>query len=210
MSREKETMKAVSAVREKIKGKYFSDKTQVWMGEQAAPTRKIGDKWTDEDGIVWEQKDGYYANESRLKDVKCPLFCPKCGKVMGGAEAKFNTGCWSLYGHCFSCHLKEKKELQLAGNWELYEKRQNIQYNLDRMKDVKIDFMENKEKMLSKRVIENYDMKGNVLTPEVFDGLSEEKVNQIETDINEYMDKLKKDLKKTIKEMKKNDKKMGN
>ena len=209
MKKEKDTMRAVNAVREKIKGKYFSDKLQVGY-ETPKVQREIGDKWTDDDGVVWVQHDGYYANESRLKDLKCPLFCPKCKKVMGGAEAKFNTGCWSLYGHCFDCHLKEKKKLQLAGNWELYEKKQNLQYNLDRMKDVKIDFLENKEKMMSKRVIENYDMKGHVLTPEVFDGLPKEKVNEIEKDINEYIGRLKKDLKKTIREMKKNDKKMGN
>ena len=209
MSKEKDTMKAIGAVREKIRGKYFSDKTQVGY-ETPKVQREIGDKWTDDDGIVWVQKDGYYANETRLKDIKPPLFCPKCGKIMGGAEAKFNTGCWSMYGHCFDCHLKNKKKLQLSGNWELYEKKQNIKYNLDRMKDVKIDFLENKEKMLSERVVENYDMKGNVLTPEKFDGLPKEKVEQIEKDIEEYIGKLKDDLKKTIKEMKKNDKKIGN
>ena len=38
---------------------------------------------------------------------------------------------------------------------------------------------ENKEKMLKKRVIENYDMKGNVLTPETFDGVPKEQVDQM-------------------------------
>ena len=112
MSKEKDTMKAIGAVREKIKGKYFSNKTQIGY-EQQKVHREIGDKWTDDDGIVWVQKDGYYANETRLKDIKCPLFCPKCGKIMGGAEAKFNTGCWSMYGHCFDCHLKNKNQAHL-------------------------------------------------------------------------------------------------
>ena len=130
----KEGMEGVNAVREKIKGKYFSGKLQVGY-EKEMVKRKIGEEWTDSEGRTWVQKDGYYMNKTKLDAAKVPLFCPKCNGNMGDHESKFHTGCWSRFGHCYSCQLKFETKLKVEG------KKAKVSYNKSLAGQLKYQFL---------------------------------------------------------------------
>ena len=126
MGLKREGDRAVNAVREKIKSKFFTEKTQISMTEtdkdkdiKAKTDLKEGETYKDRNGTEWKREKGMLVQqgESRLNLVN-PLFCPKCKKIMGGPEKKLNSNCYMKYGHCFSCQLKEEKEQKLAGTWD--------------------------------------------------------------------------------------------
>ena len=144
MSLSKEGMEGVRAVREKIKGKFFSDKLQVGY-EKYEPKREIGEEWTDEDGITWVQKNGYYMNKTKLDAAKIPLFCPKCKGNMGGPESSFNEGCYRKYGYCFSCQLRLEKELKRDGKYDDWLREKHYENRMGWLNDVKQEFEEWKE-----------------------------------------------------------------
>ena len=50
---------------------------------KSTETRNVGDKWTDSDGIEWEQKEGYRSQVSKMGKVG--IFskqCKDCDKVI--------------------------------------------------------------------------------------------------------------------------------
>lgn len=84
------------------------------------PERKIGDRWMDEDGNEWEQKNGYkmklpkYLDEINKVDV-----CPKCGKTI---ETRLDKKFYVLRKNCFDCQIKFETKLRISGGWEEYQK----------------------------------------------------------------------------------------
>ena len=197
MGLSKEGMEGVRAVREKIKGKYFSDKLQVWMGEGTVPTRKIGEEWTDEDGKTWVQKNGYYMNKTKLHGAKVPLFCPKCNGNMGDHEKKFHTGCWSRFGHCYSCQLKFEGKLKREGKWEDFVKRMKVDFNLHRMYDAKKEFDSYKESMLKPVEFENYDKYGHKLNSDTWwASMTPKQLDDMEKEMDETIKELEEEYEK--------------
>ena len=64
----KKTSKNLQRVQDMLDGN-FQTKTQIWMGEEKESERKVGDKWTDSDGVQWEQKQGYRSKISKTPDT---------------------------------------------------------------------------------------------------------------------------------------------
>ena len=50
-----------------------------------------------------------------MKDVRMPMFCPKCDKVM---KKRLDNKMWNLYGHCFDCQLEVEHKLKLEGKFD--------------------------------------------------------------------------------------------
>ena len=65
-----------------------------------------------------------------MKEVRMPLFCPSCGKVM---KKRLDDKMWRLYGHCFDCQLDFEHKLRLEGKYEEWEKQ--------KVKENKISFL---------------------------------------------------------------------
>ena len=65
-----------------------------------------------------------------MQDVRMPLFCPSCGKVM---KKRLDDKMWRLYGHCFDCQLDFEHKLRLEGKYEEWEKQ--------KVKENKISFL---------------------------------------------------------------------
>ncbi len=132
-------MEGVRAVREKIKGKFFSDKVQVGY-EVEKIKREIGEEWTDDEGITWVQKNGYYTNKTKLHGAKVPLFCPSCQGNMGGDESHLNEGCYRKYGHCFSCQLSFEKNKMMDGTYNDWLRKKRYENRMSWLKSVEDDF----------------------------------------------------------------------
>ena len=54
-----------------------------------------------------------------MQDVRMPLFCKECNKVM---KKRLDDKMWRLYGHCFDCQIKIENKLRIEGKYEEWEK----------------------------------------------------------------------------------------
>ena len=76
-------LKNVKAVREMIAGTHKTQtKTNVSFGEKKTfVKREVGDRWTDDDGTLWEQKKGYKVKLGKLSELRQNLNkFPNCKK----------------------------------------------------------------------------------------------------------------------------------
>lgn len=97
--------------------------------------RNIGDTWTDENGIEWEQRSGFRIRKGKLNEIRdlilaetqVPDTCPKCHNPM---TKRLDKKFWKLEKHCFDCQINLEHELRLQGKYEAYE-RDRIRKNAE-------------------------------------------------------------------------------
>ena len=53
-----------------------------------------------------------------MQDVRMPLFCPKCKKVM---KHRLDDKMWTLYNNCFNCQMEFENKLRISGEYEEWE-----------------------------------------------------------------------------------------
>ena len=100
-------------VQNMLDGTFGSEKTQVGMHipDNVHANRKVGDRWTDSDGVEWEQKEGYRSKISKLPDVG--IFskqCPDC-KTNCSLE-KRHLVTFNKFGKCWHCQINFEAELK--------------------------------------------------------------------------------------------------
>ena len=69
-----------------------------------------------------------------MKEVRMPLFCPKCKKVM---KKKLDNKMWSLFNHCFDCQVKIENKLRITGEYETWERKKILENKKSYLKDLK-------------------------------------------------------------------------
>ena len=67
-----------------------------------------------------------------MQDVRMPLFCKKCTKVM---KKKLDDKMWRLYSHCFDCQIAFENQLRMDGKYEVWEKEKVKQNKISFIKD---------------------------------------------------------------------------
>jgi hypothetical protein len=72
-------------------------------------TRKVGDKWTDSDGVQWEQKQGYRSKVSRMAPVGLGDNCKLCESLI---IKKWDKDTYKADGRCYHCQLNFELDLQ--------------------------------------------------------------------------------------------------
>ena len=127
-------LKNVKAVREMIAGTHKSQtKTNVSFGEKKTfVKREVGDRWTDDDGTLWEQKKGYKVKLGKLSELRQNLNkFPNCKKEICTCtnpkrnDIKMKT----IHGMCFDCVIEMEHKLKIEGKYEEYE-REKILANM--------------------------------------------------------------------------------
>lgn len=122
-----EKNKFIHPTRKKVIDTVFGreDNTQKTFGyESSEQKRKIGEVWTDSEGITWEQKDGYKSTITKLDDVRNYLNSLKeckdkeCQtKTLSRIDKKLIT----KTGMCLDCLHKYETRLKGDGVYPLYE-----------------------------------------------------------------------------------------
>lgn len=91
-------------------------------------SRKIGDKWFDDDGNEWEQRNGYRIKlgkewQQELHDYLNTF--PNCQKESCTCmfPKKLDEKMRRIHGMCFDCVVKMEHKIRLEGKWDEYEKR---------------------------------------------------------------------------------------
>lgn len=120
-------LKNVKAVREMIAGTHKSQtKTNVSFGEKKTfVKREVGERWTDDDGTLWEQKKGYKVKLGKLSELRQDLNkFPNCKKEICTCtnpkrnDIKMKT----IHGMCFDCVIEMEHKLKIEGKYEEYER----------------------------------------------------------------------------------------
>ena len=121
--------KNLQKVQDMLDGNYQT-KVQVGYGDQEIERHEIGDKWTDSDGIEWEQKKGY-----RVKIKNTPavgLFnhqCKDCKKNCSPKIAKpWDRDTFKADGRCYYCQIEFEDNLKFDKpiRWFAYRRLKDL------------------------------------------------------------------------------------
>lgn len=123
---------SIQDVKKLLDGKHESqNKIAVgYIGEKTEndKDRKIGDKWFDEDGNEWEQKNGYKVKLGKEWQQELHNYlntfqnCPK-ETCTCGMPKKIDEKMKAIHGMCFDCVIDMEHKIRLEGKWDEYEKR---------------------------------------------------------------------------------------
>lgn len=93
--------------------------------------KQVGDTWTDEKGIEWEQRNGFRIQKSKFEEIRnilianrTPAACPECNQPM---TKRLDKKFWSLEKRCFDCQVTFEHNLRIEGKFQEYERNRMLQ-----------------------------------------------------------------------------------
>lgn len=123
---------SVEDVKKLLQGKHESqNKISVgYSGEKKDEDnkiRKIGDRWFDEDGNEWEQKNGYKMKLGKVWQQELHQYLnefPNCPKetCTCGMPKRLDEKMRKIHGMCFDCVVSMEHKIRIEGKWDEYEK----------------------------------------------------------------------------------------
>ena len=141
--------------------KVHEDTIQVgYTGYEASPIRKEGDTWTDKDGKEWEVKNGIIQSIPKFQDVRVPMFCPKCGGIMG--KKQHDTRIYYKFGFCFDCLMDRDEEMVRQGTFKSYEEKYMMDKQRGYFEDKKKEIEEYLESLEGKKYLEYVNEEGKM------------------------------------------------
>ena len=99
----------LSKVQDMLDGNFKTKIQSGYVGEKE-PDRKIGDKWTDVDGIEWEQKQGYRVKVNRMPNVG--LFDKQCKDCNTPCTTSYDKETWLRMNRCYGCQTEFELNLK--------------------------------------------------------------------------------------------------
>ena len=108
--------KNLQRVQDMLDGNY---KNKIQVGySKTEKQREVGEKWTDSDGVEWEQKEGYIYKVPTMPSVG--LFskqCKDCKKNCSPKTAKpWDRDTYKADGRCYHCQMNYEIDLK-ADKW---------------------------------------------------------------------------------------------
>ncbi len=103
--------KNTQKVQEMLDGNFKSKIQSGYVSEDVHANRKVGDKWTDSDGVEWEQKQGYRSKVSKLaaKGLGDNCSMEDCKKLI---IKPWDKDTYKADGRCYHCQLNYELDLQ--------------------------------------------------------------------------------------------------
>ena len=128
-------------------------KTKIQVGEHSVgggePTRKVGDKWVDSDGVPWEQKDGYRV-KGRLatSDVTHHSWDKKCSNCEDLILKPWDKETYKADKRCYHCQLNYEMDLKFDKwiRWFAYRRLKELQNMESIQKDLE-QWIDEREKL---------------------------------------------------------------
>ena len=121
--------KNIQKVQDMLDGNY---KNKIQVGySKTEQIRQVGDKWTDSDGVEWEQKNGYKYKIPTMPSVG--LFskqCKDCGKNCSPKTGKpWDRDTFKADGRCYHCQLNYELDLKFDSKlrWFAYRRLKDFQ-----------------------------------------------------------------------------------
>ena len=121
--------KNLQKVQDMLDGNYKNKIQSGYIGEKEVE-RNIGDKWTDSDGIEWEQKNGYRMKVSKLPNVG--IFKGTCKTCDKGILKPWDKDTHKADGRCYHCQLNYELDLKFDKpiRWFAYRRLKEL-INMD-------------------------------------------------------------------------------
>lgn len=118
----------IKAINQMLSGTHRTQNKTTVGYEVKQEDHNVGDKWIDDKGVEWEQKEGYKISSSKaleavreaLKSFLLPKVCPKCNKEI--KNNKYNKKMWSVHKMCFDCVIDMEHEHRINGTFDEYAK----------------------------------------------------------------------------------------
>jgi hypothetical protein len=171
--------------------------------------RKVGERWTDENGKSWEQTEGGRIEFSELGDIMAETraYLDRLNTCKGDECKTIKPGrvdkkLISKTGYCTDCLAKKETQIKADGLWEEYEKYKlcsnMISYGIDvvsQFQQAYNDAKQEYEVVNEDGTIEKWSMERDVteLKAEILTDITrfEEEIQQAKKLRNEAWDKLK-------------------
>ena len=117
--------KNLRKVQDMLDGNYQT-KVQVGYGDQEIEHHEVGDKWTDSDGVEWEQKKGYKMKISKLASVG--IFKGTCKSCDKGILKPWDRDTHKADGRCYHCQLDYEIDLKAKPiKWFAYRRLKDLE-----------------------------------------------------------------------------------
>ena len=126
-----------------------------------------------------------------MKDVRMPLFCPECKKVM---KKKLDNKFWRLMGHCFDCQVTIENKLRITGEYETWEKKKILENKKSYLHDLKQSIDEFEKTEGKAEFFNSVGVKDVELEKEKWD-MGRENFDKLITDAREYIQSLEDNIK---------------
>ena len=101
--------KNLAKVQSMLDGTYGGKIQSGFVPDSVHAGRKIGEKWTDSDGVEWEQKDGYRSKVSKMASVGLGDNCKSCESLI---IKKWDKDTYKADGRCYHCQLNYELDLK--------------------------------------------------------------------------------------------------
>ena len=120
--------KNLQKVQDQLDGTY-KGKIQVGMHtpDNVHADRKVGDIWTDSDGVQWEQMQGYRSKVSKL--ASRGIFDATCKTCKKGILKPWDKDVHKADGRCYHCQLNYELDLKFEApiRWFAYRRLKDFQ-----------------------------------------------------------------------------------
>ena len=114
-------------------------------------TYKVGEKWTDSDGVEWEQKQGYRSKVSKMASVGLGDNCKTCESLI---IKKWDKDVYKADGRCYYCQIDYEAELKGKYiRWFAYRRLKDFQ----NMKSIEKDMIQWVDEMEKEREKNPFD-----------------------------------------------------
>ena len=132
MARNKKYEKNLEKVQSYLDGTHQGKIQSGFIPEDIHGGRKVGDKWTDSDGVEWEQRDGY---RSKVSKVNVGMFSKQCKDCDKPCTKSFDVDTYNRMGRCYHCQTtfeldlkyESKNRIGKSGNkWQFWVKLQEL------------------------------------------------------------------------------------
>jgi len=121
-----------------------------------------------------------------MSEVRMPMFCPECKKVM---KKKLDNKFWRLMGHCFDCQIKVENELRVSGKYEKWAKRKILENKKSYLKDLKQSIDEFEKTEGKAEFFNSVGVRDVELEKEKWE-MGKEKFNTLVTEARDYIQSL--------------------
>ena len=101
--------KNLSRIQDMVDGHYKTRIQSGYIGEKQVD-RKVGDVWTDSDGVKWEQKNGYRSKIKTTPDVG--IFDKQCKDCKTPCTTSYDKETWKRMDRCYGCQMTFELDLK--------------------------------------------------------------------------------------------------
>lgn len=194
-------------VKKLLAGKHESqEKVQVGYTEEDTEknlSRKVGDRWFDEDGNEWEQRKGYKIKLGKEWQQELHEYlntfqkCPKetCTCTM---PKRLDQKMKAIHGMCFDCVIDMEHKIRLEGKWDEYEKRKVKENALAWLKEAERDKNAIASELSRLEFTNDFGDNEKWKTPLNKEELLEKIEKEFEEFRNNFIKKLEEDLGETV------------